>query len=315
MDQGSYTIAQSVDEALAAAGNLQGDYRYFAGGTDIQIYYKQGLIAENSIIDLNEIAELKSIGFENGQLKMGSMATLGELARAKPVQDHFPLVRQAALSIATPVIRKTATVGGNLLVKNRCNFYNQSEDWRIAVGSCLRDQGDVCRVTGGKNKCFSRNVSDLAPALIALDATVILQNREQSFTVPLTELYQADGINNHNHLEKDAIITAISIPQKKHKWYFRKLRLRRSLDYSSLTVAAVLDNEDELRVCINAMSMAPVLISGSFADFTLEQLQKTAAKECKTVDNDLLPLKYRREMLIVFLEEVWKTLTRQIIQY
>ncbi len=306
----SFIIPHTVDEALAAAGNLQGDYRYFAGGTDIQIYYKQGLIAENSIIDLNEIAELKSIGFENGQLKIGSLATLDELARSKPVQDHFSLIKNAALSIATPVIRKTATVGGNLLVKNRCNFYNQSEDWRIAVGSCLRDQGDICRVTGGKNKCFSRNVSDLAPALIALNATVALQNREQTFTVPLIDLYQPDGINNHNHLEKDAIITAISIPRKKHKWYFRKLRLRRSLDYSSLTVAAVMDTENELHVCINAMSMAPVLIRGLFTDFTLEQLQKTAAKECKTVDNDLLPLKYRREMLKVYLDEMWQSLTK-----
>jgi len=305
MNQEQYLIPQSVKDALAAAGQLHGDYRYFGGGTDIQIYYKHELIPERSIIDLSEIAELKRLTFAQGELRIGALVTLDELARSQPVQAHFPLLRQAALSVATPVIRKTATVGGNLLVQNRCNFYNQSMQWRQAVGSCLRESGDICRVTGGKNKCFSRNVSDLAPALIALEATLALQNRDGAFSLPLSELYQADGIRYHRHLEKDAIIIGISVALQPQKWYFRKLRLRRSLDYSSLTVAATLDGAGKVRICINGMSMAPVLQGGPLAKHTLEQVQRAAARDCKTVDNDLLPLKYRRQMLRVFLEEMW----------
>ena len=307
MNQTAYFIPRTVAEALETAGKLEPDCRYFAGGTDMQIYYKQGLVREKSIIDLSEIADLKYITFEQGRLNIGALSTLDELARSKLVNDHFPLLKQAALAIATPVIRKTATVGGNLLVKNRCNFYNQSEAWRLAIGSCLRDQGDICRATGGKNKCFSRSVSDLAPALIALEATISIQNRERSFSVPLVELYQPDGISNHRYLEKGALLTQISVSQKISKWYFRKLRLRRSLDYTSLTLAATLDCDNEIRIGINGMSMAPVSISGRFGDLSLEHVQKTAARECKTVDNDLLPLTYRRKMLHVFLEDMWQS--------
>jgi CO/xanthine dehydrogenase FAD-binding subunit len=187
-------------------------------------------------------------------------------------------------------------------------YYDQSEEWRTAMGACLRDRGDVCLVTGSKPNCYSRNVSDLAPALIALDAAVIIRSRQTSDTIPMIDLYNADGLHPHRHRDDDSIIVGVSISCNSVKSWFRKLRLRRSMDFTSLTVAATVDETDYARVCLNGVSMAPVLLQGRVSDLTLDALQRRARKACQTVENDLMPLKYRREMIGVYLEEWWESI-------
>jgi len=216
------------------------------------------------------------------------------------------LMVEAALSVGTPVIRKTATVGGNLLVNNRCTYYNQSKPWRTAVGSCLRDVGDTCLVTGVKHgKCFSRHVSDMAPALIALDTEVTIRNQHSTFSIPLSQLYVQDGIRCVSHLEDDGILENIRVFAKVKHWWYRKLRLRQSLDFTSLTVAATADSLGMVRICLNGVAMAPILISGQQSELTLDGIIKQARLKAKLVDNDLLPLPYRQEMTAAYLEELW----------
>jgi len=301
-----YYSPSTVDEAITTAGKLPGKYTFFAGGTDIQVYRKQQLDTNEFVIDLCSIEELNSINFNDGALRIGSMVTLDEIISSDEIHKHYPLISEAASTVATPVLRKTATIGGNLLVKNRCTFYNQSKEWRDGVGSCIRDVGEICQVTGGKDDCFSRNVSDTVTALIALGAEITLMTPDGTINKSLKDIYLPCGIKFHD-LEEHSILTQISVPLEPKKWWYKKLRLRKTLDFTSLTVAAAVDINGIARVCLNGVSMSPILIEESIDSLTLENLVKQARKNCKTVDNDLLSLKYRREMINVFLKEWWNS--------
>lgn len=302
----SYATPSTMDEALELARAHRGGYEYSAGGTDLQLLRQQELHSQPVIIDLCGVLELQGVRVTDGSLEIGALEKLDELLTAPAVKQTFPLLVEAALSVATPVIRKTATLGGNLLVSNRCSYYNQSKAWRTAVGSCLRDVGDTCLVTGVKNgKCFSRHVSDMAPALIALDAEVTIRNQHSTFSIPLSQLYVQDGIRCVSRLEEDGILLKIRISSTVKKWWYRKLRLRQSLDFTSLTIAACADSEGMIRICLNGVAMAPVLIAGRKSELTLEGVVKQARLKAKVVNNDFLPLSYRQDMMTAYLEELW----------
>jgi len=300
-----YFRPATIKKALSIASEQKGQYTYLGGGTDLQVYRKQMLLDNDTIIDLNDIVGPDQIYQKGDSIKISAFTSLQNIISSPLIQKHAPLLAEAALSVATPVIRKTATIGGNLLVNNRCTFYNQSKEWRDSIGSCMRDVGEICQVTGGKNKCFSRNVSDTAPALIVLNGMITLYNQKVKKEIPVLNLYAPDGIQFHNELEKDAILAELTIPIRPQKAWFKKLRLRKALDFTSLTVAASIDSSKMARVCLNGISMSPVLIEKSLKEITLDQLITLARKNCKTVDNDLIPLKYRREMINVFLKEWW----------
>ncbi len=302
---GSYQMARTVDEALACYEDLDGRCAYMAGGTDLQLLRKQKLLDHDHIIDLTGIGELQTIAFDKA-LSIGANVTLQKLATHAAIGDRYSIISEAARRIATPVIRYTATVGGNLLVSNRCSFYNQSSWWRDTIGSCLRDKGDICQVVGKGSKCYSRNISDLAPALIALGAKAVIATKVGEETYPLIDLYNPDGLDSLRHLDEGAILLRLEIPGQPAKAWFRKLRLRKSVDFTSLTVAASIAADGQLRICLNGVSMAPVMIEGRPESLSLGQIQSMARKAAQTVDNDMMPLGYRRQMMDVYLEQCWR---------
>jgi 4-hydroxybenzoyl-CoA reductase beta subunit len=303
----SYSRPTTVDDALARLHQGNGAGQLLAGGTDLQTYRKQELKQRAHLIDLTGIASLRQISAELGQLTIGAMTTLDDLARSKEAEAWCPMVSVAARAVASPTIRYTATVGGNLLVSNRCTFYNQSKLWRESAGSCLRETGSTCLATGGTDKCYARSVSDLAPALIVLNGRVEIRDPKGVRTFPLSDLYVPDGMCGHDGLGTGAIITAVHVSLKPAKWYYRKLRQRESIDFSSLTVAGALDSAGCAHICINGISVSPVVIETQLTSTNLIDLQLLTRRTCKTVDNDILPLKYRRQMIDVFLEELWQS--------
>jgi 4-hydroxybenzoyl-CoA reductase beta subunit len=301
---GSYQMARTVDEALACYEDLNGRCAYMAGGTGLQLLRKQKLMDHDHIIDLTGIGDLQTIA-SGAVLTIGANVTLQQLAAHPEISARYAILSEAARSIASPVIRYTATVGGNLLVSNRCNFYNQSSWWRDAVGSCLRDKGDICQVVGKGSKCYSRNISDLAPALIVLSAKAVIATKLGEETYPLIDLYNPDGLDSLRHLDEGAILIRLEIPGQPVEAWFRKLRLRKSVDFTSLTVAGSIAAEGHLRICLNGVSMAPVMIEGPSESLSLRQIQSAARKAAQTVDNDVMPLDYRRQMMDVYLEQCW----------
>jgi len=304
-----YVKVKSIGEAIACARSYAGNFRYIAGGTDVLVNKFQGTETARCLIDLEGLTELKSISIENGRMKIGSMVTLEELSRNKLIHNYFPALAQAAKSVASPVLRKSATLGGNLLCENRCIFYNQSEWWREAAGYCLKCNGDICIATGGRKNCFSKFVSDTAPVLISLDAQLEIFSEEGITEVPLQEIYTGDGIHPRK-LSPSALILSVILPaEQKYSCVFKKLRPRESVDFTSLTSAVSVSN-GVIKIVLGGVDPRPVVIIGKAGDDSAD-LIKQAMKKPRVIDNDYYSRAYRKEMIAVFLERSFKELDEQ----
>ena len=299
----TYLIPASVEDALAAAKANGESFAYIAGGTDLMVHRQQENNTAACLIDLSALPGFDKIEFKNSKLLIGAGVTLHELANAETVRQHYPLLAEAALSIASPVIRKSATVGGNLLVENRCSFFNQSEFWREAIGLCLKCGGDVCIATGGKKACYSVFVSDLVPALICLDAMVKYAVPEGTFDAPLETLYTGVGLNPVS-LPEGALITQVEVPVKDDvRTWFQKLRPRKSLDFTNLTVAMSFEpTNGRLKVAISGADMGPVVFeTDDLSD--VNAFVKSVSKKCRMVENLFYPRIYRKNMVEVYLRQ------------
>lgn len=302
-----YILATTVQEAIEQAIANKGNFKYLAGGTDVMVNKFQGNETSGCLIDITKIAELKGIAKQGNFLRIGALEILEELKFNSDLKNEFPMLIEAALSVGSPLIRKTATLGGNVLCENRCLYYNQSEWWRESVGYCLKCDGDICIATGGKNACFSELVSDTAPALIAMDAEIEYIDENSKHQQPLESIYSGDGVKPLN-LSETAIVTAILLPLNRgFKTAFFKLRERESLEFTSLTSAVAIDKNGTLKIALSGVDPKPVVVEGTINDDKAALIKK-AIKGARAVDNDMYSRKYRREMITVYLERSFKQL-------
>ena len=235
------------------------------------------------------------------------MLRLDELQKYEKISKQIPALIIAAQEVASPMLRKTATIGGNVLCENRCSFYNQSEWWREAVGYCLKCEGDVCIATGGKKACFSKFVSDTVPVLISANAKLELCDIDGTTIVNLETIYTGDGIKPRN-LRETTILKNILLPlDNECEIVFKKLRPREAVDFTSLTTAVSLNKNGNIRIVIGGADPMPVLIEGSLKGNTEDYIKKALAKT-RVVDNDYYSRKYRRDMMRVFLEQSFEAL-------
>ena len=307
----TYLIPASVGAAIEMANAHLGSFKYLAGGTDVMVNRFQDNEESPCLIDLTKLDELKGIQKEGEFLKIGSLEILEELKFNQDIISEFPMLIEAALSVGAPLLRKTATIGGNVLCENRCLFYNQSEWWREAVGYCLKCEGDICIATQGKKACFSEMVSDTAPALIAMDAEIEIRAIEGIKRVKLEDIYTGDGVHPRS-LSDTSILTAIFLPLNRNfKTAYNKLRERESMDFTSLTGAVALDKNGKLKIALSGVDPKPVVVEGDInSDRSL--LIKKAVKGARAVDNDMYSRKYRREMIPVFLNRSLNSLQSSI---
>lgn len=302
-----YILATTVQEAIEQAIANKGNFKYLAGGTDVMVNRFQGNETSGCLIDITKIAELKGIAKQGNFLRIGALEILEELKFNSDLKTEFPMLIEAALSVGSPLIRKTATIGGNVLCENRCLYYNQSEWWRESIGYCLKCDGDICIATGGKNACFSELVSDTAPALIAMDAEIEFIDKKGTHRKPLAEIYTGDGVKPRN-LSETAIVTAILLPLNRgFKTAFFKLRERESLEFTSLTSAVAIDKNGKLKIALSGVDPKPVVVEGTVND-DKAALTKKATKAARAVDNDMYSRKYRREMIGVYLDRSFERL-------
>ena len=211
-------------------------------------------------------------------LEIGASATLAEVAQHPGVLAHYPVVAQAAASIAGPTHRNMGTVGGNLCLDTRCIFYNQSEWWRQANNHCLKTTGDICHVAPkSRGVCFATFSGDLAPALMTLDAEVDIAHPKGKRTLPLKDLYigharhdgsgQGDGKQYLALKPGEFIVAARARNTPGLRSAYDKIRIRRSIEYPVAGVAVALrrdgDTLADLRVAITGTNPRPVLLEGT----------------------------------------------------
>jgi 4-hydroxybenzoyl-CoA reductase subunit beta len=259
------------------------DGRLVGGGTDLVVNIRRGIVAPPVLIDVNHVAELRTIAADAETIEIGAAVTLAELATHPQVVRHYPVLAQAAACIAGPTHRNMGTVGGNLCLDTRCLFYNQSEWWRGANNHCLKTTGDICHVAPkSRGICFATFSGDLAPALLTLGAEVDLAGPQGKRTIPLSELYigysrqdqpitetLGDG-KYYLALRPGEFVTAVRARNTKGlRSAYDKIRIRRSIEYPVTGVAVALRREGDtladLRVAFTGTNPRPVLLTGTDA--------------------------------------------------
>ena len=304
-----YLQPHSIREALAMTEGHDNDFRFLAGGTDVMVNRFQGNETSSCLIDLSRISELKQVKKEGDYLSVGSLVRLNDLKNYNDIKDEFPVLIEAADAVGSPLIRKSATIGGNILCENRCIFYNQSEWWRDAVGFCLKCEGNICIATGSKKHCYSEFVSDTAPALISMDALIEVVDTNGERVIKLEDIYTGEGVHPRS-LDKNVIIKNILLPlsQGFHS-VFHKLRQRESMEFTSLTTVVASNKNGKLKIVLGGVDPKPVVIETT-ATNDREELIKLALKRSRAIDNEMFSRNYRREMIRVFLRRSFDELIK-----
>lgn len=303
-----YLKPRTAEEAVKMAHEHEADFCFVAGGTDVIVNKFQGNNLFSCFIDITGIDDMKQIIRNGKHLKIGSAIPLDELKNNPDIKNGFSLLLEAAQAVASPVIRKTATIGGNLLCENRCVFYNQSSWWREAVGHCLKCEGDICIATGGNKNCFSKFVSDIAIALISMDACIEVVEYGGSYIIRLEDIYTGDGVVPRK-LNRTSLIKSIHIPiNENFRSVFNKLRQRESMEFSSLTSVVTINRHGRIKIVLGGIDPRPIVIDGTSKD-NKEELIKQAMKKPRIVDNDVFSREYRKEMIGVFLARSFNELS------
>ena len=242
LPQFTYHAARTVREAaelLAAPGGAM----LVAGGTDLLPNMKRRQQVPQTLIGLRRIDELRTIepavARDTPQrLSIGAGVTLTELVRNPRVREAYRALWHAAAVVATPHLRNMGTLGGNLCLDTRCNYYDQNYEWRKSIDFCMKKDGKICWVATGSPKCLAVSSTDTAPALLALGARVTLVAADTTRDVAVADLYNNDGIHYLTR-RPDEILTAVHLPDAAGwRSTYWKLRRRGSFDFPVLSVAA-----------------------------------------------------------------------------
>lgn len=319
----TYVAAQTVAEAIAALAEHGPAAMVLAGGTDVVPNLKRRQFAPQVLVSLRGIPELRGVrGDGAGGLVIGALTTLAAVAGHPDVRTAYPALAEAAAQVATPLIRNVATLGGNLLVDTRCTYYNQSEEWRNALGHCMKcSSAAPCRVAPGSPRCLAVSASDTAPALIALAARVRLAGPGGVREIPLAELYRNDGIA-YATLARGELLTEIRLPPAGGlRSTYLKLRRRGAFDFPILGVAAAVRMAADgtvagARLVLGAVASAPLdvpeaaLLVGAMPDeASIAAVARAAGRLAKPMDNTDLVIAYRRRMVPVFVTRALRRLS------
>jgi 4-hydroxybenzoyl-CoA reductase subunit beta len=315
----SFTLhrPRSLAEALELAGELE-DFDYLGGGTDLLCNYKNKLNPKADVISLTHIEELKELS----PRRIGGGVKLNQLERDPAVAQALPSLTRTVRKIASPLIRETATVGGNLLVDTRCYWFNQSPEFRTALGSCLKAEADECRVVPNPSYCYAAYSGDLAPLLWVLGASLHLVGPEGARQVSLEEFFtprkrNGDGLDGiaRNTKQSTEIIAAVEIPQESQSLQagYMKLRAREALDFPDAGVALALRRKadgsvEDLRVVVGAVAPTPLEYSevaeplrGTVPDEeAIEAFGARLAAAVSPHKNTWFSVKYRRKIVGVY---------------
>lgn len=304
---------RTVDEALAYLSAYSNDIRIVAGGTDLIPSLRQRLFEPKYVLDIRHIAELRGIREGNSEIEIGALTTLSAMERSDFLRHHYPVLTEAAATVASPVLRNMGTIGGNICLDTRCLWYNQSLTWRQSCGFCIKKDGDLCHVAPGGKKCWAAFSGDTPPALLCLNAEIEIIGATGRRRLPLRDFYTGIG-DTYRKLEPNELLTRVFLPRTSadFRGVYRKLRIRGSIDYPLAGVAIALRKSNghvaDARVAITAVNPAPTVVKGAgqvmegkIVDEALaETVGDLAARTAKPLTTSALTPEYRREMIRVF---------------
>ena len=305
---------RTTAEAIALLAQHAGHIRILAGGTDLLPSMQQKLFEPQYLLDIRRIAELRGIRQQpDDAVEIGALTALTDIEHSGLLRQHFPVLPEAAKTVASPVLRNMGTIGGNICLDTRCLWYNQSLQWRKSCGFCIKKDGDLCHVAPGGTKCWAVFSGDTPAALLCLDAEIEIASTSGLRRMRLADFYTGLG-DNYRKLEANELLTRVFLPASSanYRGAYRKLRIRGSIDYPLAGVAVVLKRSnrriDDVRVGLTAVNPAPVLVKGitellagrRMTEEWAEAAGVLAAQTAKPLTTSALTAEYRREMIRVF---------------
>jgi|FLOH01.1.fsa_nt_gi 4-hydroxybenzoyl-CoA reductase subunit beta len=316
----------TIEEAIQLVADANGRGRFLAGGTDLIPNLKHEFIEADVVVALGGIEALRGIEVTaEGGLSIGPLTSLVDIAESADVQRIAPALAQAVGTIAGPQHRQMGTIGGNVMLDTRCQWINQSHFWRSSLGFCLKKDGSACHVVEGGKRCVAAASNDSAPALATLAATLDFQKAPTEYgngkrTLAFDELFKADGAWNKK-VSADELLTRIHIPATPvgHKGGYAKLRMRGSIDFPLLGVAARLDVDGEgviehADIVVIALQARPLRVRKASAllvgaklgaasyDDALAAVMVAAYEQCHPLPNIPGDHEWRQEMVPIYVK-------------
>jgi 4-hydroxybenzoyl-CoA reductase subunit beta len=308
-----FRAPQTLEEAARILDGERANAMPLAGGTDLLPNMKRRQQMPRTLMSLRHIQSLGEIELSDSGLRLGACLTLSDIAANPRFRNGFTALAQAASLVATPQIRNMATLGGNICLDTRCNYYDQSYDWRKSINFCLKKDGTTCWVAPGSSKCLAVSSTDTGPALMALGARVRLVSRSGEREVALADLYNNDGID-YIKRRPDEILSEVLLDSL-HGWKstYWKLRRRGSFDFPVLSVAAAarLSREnviEDARIVVGAAACRPLpatnaaksLLGRPLNQQAIEEAATLAARIAKPLDNTDFDMTWRKRVTAAF---------------
>ncbi len=289
-----------------------------AGGTDLFPNMKRRQFTPQVLVSLGRVRGASEISNGSG-LRIAAGATLTEIAAHPTVRAKYAALAQAAGAISTPQLRNMGTIGGNLCLDTRCNWYDQSLFWRTAEGYCMKTHPSVvCRVAPSSARCLAVASADTVPALIALGAKVTVENAGGRRELDLAELYREDGIR-YLAIGRDDVVVSVTLPDARGwRSTYLKLRDRNSFDFPIAGVAAAVRLDggrvSEARIAITALASRPVavdakaLVGTKLDDEAIAAAADAVHKAARPMDNTSGTISQRKRAARVFTERALRSL-------
>jgi 4-hydroxybenzoyl-CoA reductase subunit beta len=244
-----------------------------------------------------------------------SGVTLAAAANDEHLKKNFAGYADAAGLVSSPPLRNAGTIGGNLCVDTRCNYYDMTYEWRKAAGFCMKKDGDICLVAPSSPRCWAVSSSDTAPMAIALDGVVMLTGPDGERELPVSALYKDDGID-YMAKQPSEVVTSLRLTAGANtRSAYVKLRRRGSIDFpiAGAAVALQLDGDTVVssRIVLSAVASYPLearaaedFLKGRSVDAeTIREAAEIAAKPAKPLDNADLSHFWRKRMVRVVVEQ------------
>jgi len=328
-----FRVPRTLEEAARILAGEGPAAMPIAGGTDLLPNMKRRQQVPKTLMSLRHIESLTKIDLNDSSSRLGACLTLSDIATDLRFRNGLTALAQAASQVATPQIRNMATLGGNLCLDTRCNYYDQNYEWRKAIDFCLKKDGTVCWVAPGSSKCMAVSSTDTAPALIALGARVRLISQSEQREILLADLYNNDGLD-YIKRRPDEILAEILLDNL-HNWKstYWKLRRRGSFDFPVLSVAAAIRLSisgppsgipsgipssvpsgpsagivEDARIVIGSAASRPIvateaaklLIGRPLTPDTIAEAATQAAKIAKPLDNTDFDMSWRKKVTAEF---------------
>ena len=309
---------KTIQEAVEAKKEFGKDAIIMAGGTDVLPLLKRRNIGARTVINLKTIPELSHIeSNDNGKIKIGPTVTLRDIIDSELIVGAFPLLVEAAASVAYNQIRNMATLIGNLCVDNKCTYYNQSKFWWQTRADCFKRGGNQCYAVKGGEQCFALAVGDTVPALIALDAELSIIGTNGVRQIPVANFYTGDGRKPYQ-LDDDELVSAIELSASSDGWVngFLKKSVRGTVDFALAAMAMRLRPKgrkiEDIRIVLNGVSVKPIqakmaqryLAGKDVNNDTIDAAVKLILKESVPLSSIGTPVAVRRKMIAAMFEDL-----------